>query len=261
MPKVIVLGPPLRFEAGVFVKLKVINVQLLSGYNYGINWTNLYADMSRYLGSGSAVTVNLTNTPASNLSGGPNTITFGTKGSNAVVSALNNFGKVNIVNQAKLELLSGQTRSLNNITTIPYVAGNQITAIGALGSTSQSTPQIGQATSGINVIYTPVISKNKVYISVQLILNTISGYTSYSNNGSTFTLPNISTQSASFTINVKSGESALVGALQYKSVNKSREGVPILDEIPILGYLFSGQTDTNQNNELFLLITPVIIKG
>lgn len=247
-----------RIGKVIFVNLKVINIQLSSGYNYGINWNNLYTDMGHYLGAASSIAVNLSNTPVSNLNGSDSIMFNNGIGTQAVINALNNFGKTNIVNQAKLELLSGQTRSLNKIQVIPYSIGNQITSVGALGSTSQSTPQIGEATSGINVIYTPEVLGDKVYISVQLILNTISGYTQFANGSS---VPNVSTQSVSFTISVPTGKSALVGALQYKSNNKNKEGVPILDDIPILGYLFSGGQSQNTNNELFLLITPVIIKG
>lgn len=248
-----------RIGKVVFINLKVINVQLSSGFVYGINWSNLYNDMGHYLGAASSIAVNLSNTPVSgSLNGSDNIIFNSGTGTQSVITALNNFGKTRIVNQAKLELLSGQTRSLNNINVIPYSIGNQITSIGALGSTSQSTPQMGQATSGVNVIYTPEVLRKKVYISVQLILNTISGFTQFANGG---TAPDVSTQSVSFTISVPSGKSALVGALQYKSVNNNKEGVPILDDIPILGYLFSGVSKADTNNELFLLITPVIIKG
>jgi type II secretory pathway component GspD/PulD (secretin) len=246
-----------RMKKVVFVKMKVVNVELSSGYNYGINWSNLYTDMGHYLGAASSIAVNLSNTPTNSLAGADN-ITFNSgTGTNAVINALNNFGKVNIVNQMKLEVLSGETRTLNNIGTVPYSIGNQVTTVGALGSTAQSTPQIGEATSGVDVVYTPEVVGNKVYISVQLILNTITGYTQLSGGVS---VPDVSTQSVSFTISVPSGKSALVGALQYKSVNKNKEGVPILDDIPVLGYLFSGGQMQKTNNELFLLVTPVIVK-
>ena len=246
-----------RMKKVVFVKMKVINVELSSGYNYGINWDNLYSDMGHYLGSASSLAINLSNTPTSSLAGS-DSITFNNgQGTEAIINALNNFGKVNIVNQTRLEVLSGETRTLNDIAVVPYSIGNQVTTVGALGSTAQSTPQIGEATSGIDVVYTPEVSGNKVYISVQLILNTITGYTQLSGGVS---VPDVSTQSVSFTISVPTGKTDLVGALQYKSYNKNTEGVPILDDIPILGYLFSGGQMQKTNNELFLLITPAIVK-
>ncbi|MHB8293023.1 MAG: type II secretion system protein GspD [bacterium] len=247
-------------RTAIFIKLKVINIDLSSGYNYGINWNNLYSDMGRYLGAASLLSVNLSNTPHNSLSGS-DTIMFNSgNGTQAIISALNNFGSVSIVNQTKLEVLAGQTRSLNDMTTIPYLEGNQITSIGALGSSAQSTPQLGSANSGINVVYTPIIYHKKVYISVQLILNTIDKFTNYTSGKSTFSLPEVSTKSVSFTVKVPSGKSALVGALQYKSTSKNSEGIPVLSNIPILGLLFSGKSKTVSNNELFLLITPVIIK-
>ncbi len=246
-----------RMKKVVFVKMKVINVELSSGYNYGINWSNLYSDMGHYLGAASSLGINLSNTPTNSLAGSDN-ITFNSGlGTQAVINALNNFGKVNIVNQTRLEVLSGETRTLNNIGAVPYSIGNQVTTVGALGSTAQSNPQIGEATSGIDVVYTPEVSGSKVYISVQLILNTITGYTQLSGGVS---VPDVSTQSVSFTISVPTGKTDLVGALQYKSYSKNTEGVPILDDIPILGYLFSGGQMQKTNNELFLLITPVIVK-
>ena len=246
----------------VFIKLKVIDVELSSGYVYGINWTTLYSDMGHYLGSASSLGISLGNAPTSNVNI-PNVsadqITFSSgTGTNAVINALSSFGRIHIINQAKLEVLDGQTRTLNNMLNIPYLSGIQISSISATSGATIETPTIGNAESGIGVMFTPVIYHGKTYISVQLILNTVEGYSTYSAGGNTFTIPQISTKSSSFTIKVKNGKSALVGALQYKSITKNKQGVPLLSDIPLLGYLFSGVSYAKTNNELLLLITPVI---
>ena len=247
-----------KIGRAILVKLKVINVELSNGYNAGINFNNLYTDLGRYL-SGSSLAINLNNTPVNSLTGSDSITINSGAGTQAVVSALDNFGKAHIVNGSKYELLSGTTKTLNSITTMPYLAGEQLTSVGALGSSTQSAPELGTATSGTNIVYTPIIYGNKVYISVQVILNTIAGYSTYTSGGATYTLPSITTQSASFTIKVPSGKTVLVAALQYKSSTKNTEGVPFLDKIPILGYLFSGVANNSQNNQLFIMITPIIL--
>lgn len=249
-----------KIGRAILVKLKVINVELSNGYNAGINFNNLYTDIGRYLSRGS-IAINLNNIPVSSLTGSDSITLNSGAGTQAVISALDNFGQANIINGSKYELLSGTTKSLNSITTVPYLAGEQLTSVGALGSSTQSAPELGEATSGTNIVYTPIVYGDKVYVSIQVILNTITGYSTYTSGGSTYSLPTVTTQSASFTVKVPSGTTVLVAALQYKSSNKNTEGVPFLDKIPLLGYLFSGVSNNTENNQLFIMITPTIIKN
>ena len=59
---------------------------------------------------------------------------------------------------------------------------------------------------------------------------------------------------------VKDGETIVIGGLFRDSVSTSRSQVPILGDIPFVGALFRGTTDTTERQEVIVLLTPHIIK-
>jgi len=68
----------------------------------------------------------------------------------------------------------------------------------------------------------------------------------------------ISTQNHSVTANVqiRYGETLVLDGLTDRSYEKSRNGVPILQDIPIIQYLFSNMTKSNYAENVVVLITP-----
>lgn len=52
------------------------------------------------------------------------------------------------------------------------------------------------------------------------------------------------------------GETLVLGGLSEKETSKARDGVPFLQDIPLLQYLFSTQTSSNYQRSVLMLITP-----
>jgi general secretion pathway protein D len=57
------------------------------------------------------------------------------------------------------------------------------------------------------------------------------------------------------------GETIIIGGLIREDATKSKDGIPILSKIPILGHLFSNTTDNTQRTELIILLTPHVIRN
>lgn len=74
-----------------------------------------------------------------------------------------------------------------------------------------------------------------------------------------FGAPVISTREASTYLFVKDGQTAVLGGLIDHQQEKTRTGIPLLMDIPILGALFGSTRNTTSNSELFLFLTPHII--
>ena len=55
------------------------------------------------------------------------------------------------------------------------------------------------------------------------------------------------------------GHTLIIGGLIKNSRRKEREKVPLLGDIPIIGYLFSRTTIVNEKTELLLFITPYVV--
>ncbi len=73
-------------------------------------------------------------------------------------------------------------------------------------------------------------------------------------------IPPIITQSATTTVMVPDGGTTVIGGIYRTEDSITREKVPFLHKIPILGNLFKSFARTKQNRELLIFITPRIIK-
>jgi general secretion pathway protein D len=75
-----------------------------------------------------------------------------------------------------------------------------------------------------------------------------------------FDAPVISTREASTQVLVHDGQTIVLGGLRDKQRDRTRHGVPVLSSIPILGGLFGGQSEHETATELFIFITPRILR-
>ena len=67
-----------------------------------------------------------------------------------------------------------------------------------------------------------------------------------------------SKQKADNQLLVNDGETAVIGGLTVTEVTKSRSGIPLLGSLPIIGKLFSFDSDTENRRDLIILVTPRI---
>lgn len=74
-----------------------------------------------------------------------------------------------------------------------------------------------------------------------------------------FGAPVISTREASTHLFVRDGQTAVIGGLIDRQLEKTRSGIPILMNVPVLGALFGSSKNNLINSELFLFLTPHIV--
>lgn len=73
--------------------------------------------------------------------------------------------------------------------------------------------------------------------------------------------PTISTREIKTKLAVKNGQSILMGGLIRKDGNVSANKVPLVGDIPLLGWLFKHQSDETTKTELLVMITPHVIES
>ncbi len=73
--------------------------------------------------------------------------------------------------------------------------------------------------------------------------------------------PTINSQEARTRLVVQDGQTVILGGMIREDNNKSRSGIPILKDIPILGFLFGYWEDSTDRTELIVLITPHVIRN
>ncbi len=77
----------------------------------------------------------------------------------------------------------------------------------------------------------------------------------------TIALPRIASSTLATTVLLRSGQTAVLGGLKTKSENETVTKLPLLGDIPVLGYLFKGKTKQETTNTLLVFITPQVIRS
>ena len=75
-----------------------------------------------------------------------------------------------------------------------------------------------------------------------------------------FDAPVISTREAATQVLVKDGQTIVLGGLRDRQKNANQSGIPVLSHIPILGGLFGSADRSTSETELYLFLTPRILK-
>jgi general secretion pathway protein D len=76
-----------------------------------------------------------------------------------------------------------------------------------------------------------------------------------------FNAPVISTREAVTQLFVKDNETVVIGGLADRQVERSRNGIPFLSSIPIIGGLFGGTHNSDTQSEIYLFLTPHIVSS
>jgi general secretion pathway protein D len=72
--------------------------------------------------------------------------------------------------------------------------------------------------------------------------------------------PVVNQRAAQATLSVRDGDTIMLGGFIKQTKNKSRSGVPILKDIPVLGALFRTKADSNDMTELIILLRARVLK-
>jgi general secretion pathway protein D len=169
----------------------------------------------------------------------------------AMLSALSRDGRIRIVsrpvvvaqNNQEARILIGEERPFVQVfRTLPTDAGvrDQVVQFRDVGTTLSIIPTIN----------------SDGYVNL-LMLQEVSSATEELQFGA----PVISTREASTQLFVRDGQTVVIGGLIDHQRQFNRSGVPLLKDIPVLGFLFGSTQSSVLQNELFIFLTPHIIES
>ncbi|HUS23684.1 MAG TPA: type IV pilus secretin PilQ [Candidatus Binatia bacterium] len=79
------------------------------------------------------------------------------------------------------------------------------------------------------------------------------------NSGTGGTIPSIDARRVNTQVLVRNGETVVLGGVYQQTVSSSVTKVPLLGDLPLLGYLFRTNNNINNKRELLIFITPKIL--
>ncbi len=107
------------------------------------------------------------------------------------------------------------------------------------------------------VVVPHILHNDKILLEMQPMVEEITGWQQASSG---MRLPTISSRKADSRVEVRDGETAIIGGLIRNSVLNDERKVWLLGSIPLIGHLFRYKTQNIERTELSIFITPRIIK-
>jgi general secretion pathway protein D len=137
--------------------------------------------------------------------------------------------------------------------TVPYVTSTYNYG-GAYGNQSS----YAQLSVGVELDVTPFINPDGlVVMDINQEIDDLNGYTTITGVGQ---IPNTIKRTLNSEITVSNQDTVVLGAFIKNSKSTSRSGVPLLQDIPLLGGLFSQRNNSKQREELIVLMQPTVLR-
>ena len=199
-----------------------------------------------------------------------------------------NFGAASAINRMGLPTVTATLRAMESAGVVRTLAEPNLTAISGESATFIAggefpipagyscdptthvcTTQISYKKFGISLNFTPlVLSEGRISLRVMTEVselandNAITVTQAISSTASnSITIPSIRTRRAETTLEIPSGGSMAMAGLIQQQTKQAINGLPGLDQIPVLGQLFRSQDYVNNETELMVLVTPYVVRA
>jgi type IV pilus assembly protein PilQ len=255
----------------VIIEAKILQVTLNDDYNTGINWDAVFTKVHSSLHQVATLGVSLkypdqqAPIPSSQGSGGALQIgNLATEGYQAVIQALREYGKTNLLSSPRIVALNNEEASILVGTNQPYAT--RTISQGSGGTGNIEAENVTFIDLGIKLIVTPTIN-DEDFVTMKIKPEVSSQISEFVITSSGNKIPVVKTTTTETTVMVKNGSTVLIGGLIEENIRESVREVPGLANIPILGNIFrsrtigSGDSTNPEKTELVIFLTPHIISG
>jgi len=154
------------------------------------------------------------------------------------INALVSNGDIKTLADPKLRVQSGQTGTINSVTTTTYFYTT------SAGQQTLSVP------IGINLSITPTITASGV-----VLINFTETLTGASQQQTSSGIPNTMTNTLTTSFTTQVGNTVAVGGANFETYQTQNSKVPLLGDIPLVGFLFTQQNLVKIEKEIVVVIT------
>ncbi len=182
----------------------------------------------------------------------------------ATMRAMETAGVTKTLAEPNLTAISGESAT--------FIAGGEFPIPGGYScdpTTRVCSTSITYKKFGISLNFTPVVlSEGRISLRVMTEVSELSNdnaitvsYALTSASTSSVTIPAIRTRRAETTVEIPSGGSMAMAGLIQNQTKQAINGLPGLNQLPVLGQLFRSQDYVNNETELMVLVTPYVVRA
>lgn len=156
-------------------------------------------------------------------------------------------GEGRILSRPRISAQSGSTAKIITGDALPILTSITLSGVNGVSQ------QVQYVNVGVTLQIAPRVSTDG-FVTAQ-IYGVVSSVTGVSQG-----FPTISQREAETSVTVRDGETFVIGGLTQENVLKRKGKIPILGDIPIAGALFRTERSTSSKTELYIVITPHIVR-
>lgn len=241
------------------IEARIVEISKNKTKNLGINWGNASSvDSTTGIASVNPGSFSFgqynkfdTTTVSYDSSGNPTSINSRGYNSAAPLMATLNLlignGDAKVLSQPHVVTMSGQKASILIGGEMPVPSTN-----------SNGSTNVQWKNYGIELNMEPIANEDGLITSkVMVSVSTLSSAAGIIVNGTS--LMGLATRKAETVVSLPSGQTMVIGGLISTEETKSINKIPILGDIPILGRLFRDVSESHDEKELLIFITPTLI--
>ena len=169
---------------------------------------------------------------------------------NIVLKSLLTRGEAKYLGKPKVVTLNNKTATITTSTdaTVGYTQN-----LSGSGGTEMSTSSAERKRVGLTLQVTPQVNREG-YVTLYVQPS----YSDVVSSGFENT-KDTTTRAASTLVRVKNGQTVVIGGLLTSRETDQTRKVPLLGDIPIIGWLFTSKTKSKSTTDLVIFITPTIL--
>mgnify|MGYP001231082224 CR=1 FL=1 len=239
----------------IMVEVVIMDVQLRDDTEIGVNWDLLSSDLYDVVYRQNLTSSRLQSTPSDTETIGNATVfnTVGVGGDLSLISgtirhvlhAIQQKRDVEILASPSTLMVSGQSATIKAVEEIPYEEIVDTAQGGAGALTSTEFKEVG-----VNLqVSATVTDGNNIFLTVDTEQNVRTGE-------STRGVPIVDTRHVTTALLLQDGQTIVIGGLRRVETVREISQIPILGDLPLIGFLFRSSNKVTTRSELVVLLSP-----
>ncbi len=258
-----------QVKTEVMIDVKILDVRLDNSKSMGIDWGKIYDTSIVVGGKYSAVFADGRSDDSSPF---PDRLTFsGKSGGRAtfsiagdltgVLKFLRTQGDVTVVSSPRVMTLNNQPAMISVGQEIFYKL-KTTNKVGGSDTATSEDETVESVFAGILLDITPEVDeRGMITLKINPSITSLADEEQKKHLQNLTMPPNIKRRQISAVIKVRDGNHAVLGGLITKSKGTTTDKIPLLGDIPILGYAFKKDQVLDFTDELVIIITPHIVRN
>jgi MSHA type pilus biogenesis protein MshL len=175
-----------------------------------------------------------------------------------IIDLLRTIGDTKILSSPRIMAMNNQEARIMVGTKEAYITST--VSQGGTG-TAVTAQNVNFVDVGIKLYVTPTInSEGFVMMKIRPEISSAERLDILSNGQST-EIPIVTSSEAETEVTVKDGVTILIGGLRKDQRAKTVKKIPLLGDVPLVGFLFRNTSDDTSKSELVILLTPHLMSG